>query len=140
MCPSAQPEMRGATVFAVIQGTATQPRAAYLDQLVTITPKVLALAAPVEPTEVFRIGAVCAEGDCQHFSGGRCRLVTQLVESVPKVVTSPPPCLLRSGCRWWHQEGVAACLRCPQIVTRMYGATETLQEAAKPGGNSAASG
>src|SRR5215472_3269333 len=132
MCPSGQPHMSGASAFAVIQGTATKPSATYFDRLVPLTPEILALSSPAEPTEVFRIGAACAGNCCRHFSEGRCQLVTRLVAILPTAESSPPPCALRNGCMWWHQEGVAACLRCPQIVTRMYGASESLKEAASP--------
>ena len=131
MCPSAQPEMPGAAVFAVIQGTAAEPQAAYLDRLVPLTPELSQSVMPVKPTEVFRIGAACARSDCQHFAEGKCHLVKRLVQIVPAVVSSLPTCVLRAQCRWWHQEGSAACMRCPQVVTEMYGAGEVLAAAAK---------
>jgi len=130
-CPSAQPEMSGASVFGIIQGSPSEPRVAYLERTVAMTPEVASLAAPVEPTEVFRIGAPCAGGGCVHFGEGRCRLAERLVQALP-VVSAAPPCAIRGTCMWWRQESIAACMRCPQIVTRMYGATETLQEAATP--------
>jgi hypothetical protein len=132
LCPSAQPEMAGSTVFGLVQGTATDPRVAYLDRAVPLTPGILASAAPVAPTEVFRIGAPCAGGCCQHFGEGRCRLATRLVQWLPPVVASAPPCALRPHCMWWRQEGVHACLRCPQIATQMHGASAQLVEAAAP--------
>lgn len=132
MCPSAQAGMEKASAFAVIGGSATEPRAAYIDRLVPLTAEVLGLSAPAEPTEVFRIGAVCAGGCCQHFDGKKCQLAVRLVEILPAVVSAPPACSLRSGCMWWHQEGVAACVRCPQVVTRMYGASEAMADAARP--------
>ncbi|WP_256973461.1 hypothetical protein [Nostoc sp. T09] len=33
----------------------------------------------------------------------------RIVEDLPGVVQ------IRSSCRWWQQEGKAACMRCPQI-------------------------
>ncbi len=132
MCPSAQPEMSDASVFGVIQGSPSEPRVAYLERPVALTPEVAALAKPVEPTEVFRIGAQCAGSCCVHFGKGRCRLATRLIQTLPEVVSAAPPCAIRGTCMWWRQEGVAACKRCPQIVTRMYGATETLKDAAAP--------
>ncbi len=132
LCPSAQPEMAGAAVFGLVQGTATNPRVAYLDRAVPLTSEIIATAAPVEPTEVFRIGAPCAGSCCQHFGEGRCRLAKRLVQLLPAVVSSAPPCALRPNCMWWRQEGISACERCPQIVTKMHGATERLVAAAAP--------
>src|SRR5215510_5437928 len=132
LCPSAQPEMDGASVFGLVQGTATAPRVAYLDRIIPLTPAIAATAAPVEPAEVFRIGAPCASAGCQHFAGGRCRLAVKLVRTLQPAVVHAPPCALRPQCMWWRQEGVAACVRCPQIVTRMHGASAELVTAADP--------
>ena len=132
LCPSAQPEMAGVAVFGIIGGTAAEPRAAYLDRLVPLTPAIAQTAAPVRPDEVFRMSAPCAANGCQHYGGGRCSLAGRLVQLVPSVVTSAPPCMLRPACMWWQQEGVEACLRCPQVVTHMYGASAQLIEAASP--------
>jgi hypothetical protein len=131
-CPSAQPGMPGAVVFGLVQGTATEPRAAYLGQAMPLTSEILANAAPVEPTEIYRIAAACAGDCCQHFCEGRCSLVTRIVQLVPPVVTRAPACALRPSCMWWRQQGVHACLRCPQIVTRMHGPSAQLAEAAAP--------
>jgi hypothetical protein len=132
LCPSAQPAMDGASVFGLVQGTATAPRVAYLDRIIPLTPAIAATAAPVAPTEVFRIGAPCASAGCQHFDDGRCRLAVKLVRMLPAAVVHAPPCALRPHCMWWRQEGVAACVRCPQIVTRMHGASAELLAAADP--------
>lgn len=131
-CPSAQPEINGAKVFAVVQGTAAEPRAAYLDQVVPLRAEIVALAAPVSPTEVFRISAPCAARGCCHFGEGRCSLAGRLVQLLPPVVVAAPPCMLRPNCMWWLQEGVAACLRCPQVVTQMYSASAEMTKAATP--------
>ena len=132
LCPSAQPGMPGEVVFGLVQGTATEPRAAYLRHAVPLTPEILSKSAPVEPAEIYRIAAPCAENQCQHFAEDRCSLAARIVQLLPAVVTIAPPCALRSGCRWWRQEGVPACLRCPQIVTRVYGANAATTEAAAP--------
>ena len=131
-CPSSQPEVEGAAVFAIIQGTAAEPRAAYLDRLIPLTPEIAATTAPIHPTEVFRVSAPCAAKGCQHFGNGRCGLVNRVVQLVPSVVSSAPACALRPSCMWWLQEGVQACLRCPQVVTQMYGASAALVQAATP--------
>lgn len=131
-CPSSQPEVEGAAVFAIIQGTAAEPRAAYLDRLIPLTPEIAATTAPVRPTEVFRISGPCAASACRHFDKGRCGLVNRVVQLVPTVVYHAPACALRPSCMWWLQEGVEACLRCPQVVTEMYGASASLVQAATP--------
>jgi hypothetical protein len=132
LCPSAQPHTERAAVFAVIQGTAAKPRVAYLDRFVSLTPEITEMAAPVNPAEVFRMSAPCAANGCRHYGEGRCSLATRLAQLVQPVVTSAPPCVVRPDCMWWQQEGVEACMRCPQVVTHMYGAGPRLVEAATP--------
>lgn len=132
LCPSAQPEMAGSVIFAIIGGAAQEPRAAYLVQPRPTTPQLLALSAPVQPTEVFRFAATCAQGACQHFDGSRCQLARRTVDLLKPATQAPPPCPLRPQCRWWQQEGKAACLRCPQIVTQLHAPSELAREVAAP--------
>ncbi len=104
-------------VLGVVLGTAENPRLVHLDVLQPVTDELMALSAPVTPTEVFRIAAPCVGSGCKHFDGAECRLVRRLVTALPTVSEAVPPCPLRPACRWWQQEGKAACLRCPQVVT-----------------------
>jgi len=120
LCPSSQPEMPGAVVFGVIDGTIERPHVTHLVQPLPATDEVLSLSGPVMPTEVFRIAAPCVGTGCKHFDGSNCRLVTRIVDQLPAVAEVLPPCTIRPSCRWWQQEGKAACMRCPQIVTHNY--------------------
>ncbi len=131
-CPSARPEMEGSVVFGIIMGTREEPRLAHLIEPKPVTNDLLALANPVAPTEIFRFAASCAGDDCQHFDGAKCRLATRIVENLPTVSEELPPCSIRSTCRWWQQEGKAACMRCPQIVTDTYSPSDRLRQAADP--------
>ena len=54
---------------------------------------------------------------CKHFDGSDCRLVQEITAFLDPVVSSLPACDIRPTCRWFRQEGKAACLRCPQVVT-----------------------
>lgn len=131
-CPSAQPDVEHGVLFGVVGGSPTQPRVSYLAEPLAVSRTVLQLAAPVHPTEVFRMGAPCARGGCQHFTGSRCGLVRQLVESLDPVTDEVPPCRLRPRCRWWREEGAEACRRCPMVVTEMPNPTPQLADAARP--------
>lgn len=132
LCPSAQPEFEGSVVFGVVGGTVDAPRVAHLAAPQPVTNEVLALAHPVKPTEVFRVAAPCAGTVCKHFDGTDCRLAKRIIHMLPPVVEVLPPCRIRPTCRWWQQEGKAACLRCPQIVTETYHPTEQVRRAADP--------
>jgi len=128
LCPSAQPGMDNCRVLGVVQQDGPAPRLVYLNQIVPASAEVLAMAAPLKPTEVFRLAATCAEGRCPHFDGSDCRLATRVVKILPAVVDALPPCTIRKDCRWYSQEGGAACRRCPEITTVSYDVSETVQE------------
>jgi len=118
-CPSSQATDEGARIFGVITGTPEQHRVGYLTETVPISEQVLALAGDAKPTELFRIAAPCAgaSGGCKHFKGNTCSLAKRIVEGVPAVVNALPACEIRPTCRWFRQEGKAACFRCPQVMT-----------------------
>ena len=120
LCPSAQPGMDRAMILGVVQHDGPRPVVGYLNARLPATPDVLAAAAPLKPTEVFRLAATCAEHKCPHFDGADCRLAMRVAKMLPPVVDSLPPCVIRKECRWYSQEGAAACLRCPQITTVSY--------------------
>lgn len=132
LCPSAQPEMEDSVVFGVVGGTAEEPRLVHLAEPQPASEELLALSAPVKPTEVFRFAAPCAGHACKHFDGSSCRLAQKIVQLLPPVEEMLPPCRLRPNCRWWQQEGKAACMRCPQIVRDTYSPSEKLLQAANP--------
>ena len=116
-CPSSPATAEGARIFGMMTGTPEALRVGYLSETVPLSEKVLALAGPAKPTEVFRIAAPCAGGSCKHFKDNNCSLAKRIVEGVPAVVNALPACQIRSTCRWFRQEGKEACFRCPQVVT-----------------------
>ncbi len=124
--------MPGSIVFGIVAGTADEPRVAWIERPVPVTGDLLALTAPLAPTQVLRIAAPCQEHACCHFDGTDCRLATRLVQLMPAVVDALPPCRVRPDCRWFLQEGKAACARCPQIVTYSVNPTPELSLAATP--------
>ena len=132
LCPSAQPQMAESRVFGIVQGSVTEPQIGYLEQTLPVTPDILALTGPVNPTRVFRFAAPCAGTACQHFDGINCRLAQRVANMLPVVVDILPPCSIRSHCRWWQQEGKEACRRCPQIVTEVERPNALLKHAADP--------
>jgi hypothetical protein len=105
--------MREPRVLGVVRDGETS----YLDSHVPLTDELLALTEPVGHSRVLRIAARCEENACTHFDGVNCRLATRIVQLLPAVSDALPACLIRAECRWYRQEGRAACLRCPQIVT-----------------------
>ncbi|MCC5660980.1 nitrogen fixation protein [Nostoc sp. XA010] len=132
LCPSARPESVDSVVFGVVGGTVAEPRVAYLKKPQPITDELIAKASPITPAEIFRTAAPCATKGCQHFDGQDCRLAMRIVEKLPPVAEELPPCSIRRDCRWWQQEGKAACMRCPQVITDNYNASELAVKVATP--------
>jgi hypothetical protein len=124
--------MSNSVIFGIVVGTPAAPDLVHLDRAIPVPAELLALDSPVQPTEIFRIAATCSEGACQHYDGANCRLSQRIVAELPTVVEQIPACAIRSTCRWWHQEGKAACLRCQQIVRDNYIASEQLIHAIDP--------
>jgi hypothetical protein len=90
---------------------------AYLKKAAEVTPQILAQLDGVDPTRVFRYSARCENGRCAQYEDGRCSLARRIVSLLPPVVDDLPSCQIRATCRWFKEEGGAACLRCPQVVT-----------------------
>ncbi|MBV8379036.1 MAG: nitrogen fixation protein [Verrucomicrobia bacterium] len=132
LCPSAQPDMPGSRILGIVQGTVEQPRVIPLEHPRPVVPELLALTAPVSPTEVFRFTAPCAATGCRHFDGTDCRLAQRIVKMQPAIAETLPICRIRPHCRWWLQEGRAACKRCPGIVTEVVFPDEATRQLAAP--------
>ena len=132
LCPSAPATAQGARVFGVVGGRPGARRVAYLEQTIDVTDGIVAATAPVSPNEVLRTSAACAGDGCSHFDGRNCTLVSRITALLAPAVDRPPPCAIRRDCRWWHQEGVSACLRCPQVVTASRAETAEMERAAAP--------
>ncbi len=134
LCPSAQPDWEDSRVFGVVGGTADTPETAYLPTPQPVTAELLEMAQPVHPAEVFRFAAPCACSGCGHFDNqaSKCRLAEKVVRWAPAVVDALPACGIRADCRWWQQEGRAACARCPQVVTLNPNSSAAMHKAADP--------
>ena len=129
-CPSGQPDMQDARIFGVIAGTPAEPRVAYLKKKAEVTPELLAQLDGLDPTRVFRYSARCENGRCAQYEGGRCSLAQRIVAHLEPVVSDLPSCQIRDTCRWFREEGGAACLRCPQVVTLVPSDQNALRHAA----------
>jgi hypothetical protein len=122
--------MQHLQVLGVIERSADGARVVYLNERVAAVDSVLAATSPVSPTEVYRMSAVCEGSHCMHFREERCHLASRIATMLPAVVDVLPVCTIRSECRWFAQEGRAACLRCPQVITECADASEQYRRAA----------
>ena len=60
LCPSAQPGMDNCRVLGIVDQEGPKPKIVYLNEILPATNDVLALSAPLKPTEVFRLSATCS--------------------------------------------------------------------------------
>ncbi|ADP82639.1 hypothetical protein [Pseudofrankia inefficax] len=80
-----------------------------------------ARAADRVPEARLRFAGPCVTSQCHQWHGDRCR-IGDLVAGQPQAAVgpgaaaAPPPCAIRATCRWWSQNGVAACRSCPKVV------------------------
>lgn len=132
VCPSARPEMPGSVVLGVFREIGGEEVLHHLAEPVAATAGVLALARGAPLADVFRFAAPCAGDQCAHFDAGLCRLAGKIVEAVPAAARALPPCRIRAECRWYVQEGKAACLRCPLIHSETANPSPGLHWAADP--------
>jgi hypothetical protein len=132
LCPSARPTPDNSVVFGLVSGTAEDPRVMYLKQTQAITEELIAKVQPVTPAEVFRAASPCESKGCQHFDGMSCQLAVRVAAQLPSVVEQLPPCAIRRDCRWWQQEGSAACFRCPQVITDNFNPSSLMKEVSTP--------
>ena len=117
-CPSITSIGPDAQVFGVVIGSAPDAfQVGYLTEPLAATAELLGAAAPAKPTEIFRASAPCSEHACKHFDGANCLLAARITAMLDPVVSTLPRCAIRPVCRWFHQEGREACLRCPQVTT-----------------------
>jgi hypothetical protein len=131
LCPSAQPDMADARVFGLLDGSADEPRIAYLKAEVAVDLANIPFGS-LQPTEVFRFAARCEQHQCAHYDGSRCTLAKRIVQSLPPVVDTLAQCSIRPSCRWYAEQGRAACYRCPQVVTLVPKRADEINRIAEP--------
>jgi hypothetical protein len=132
LCPSSSADAPEAAVIGVVLGSVDEPRVRTLEHPVPVSDEILDSTAPLPPTRVLRISAVCQQDECRHFSGDRCAFASKVVRLLPEVTGTLPACGIRGRCRWFAQEGAAACLRCPQVVTQDVNPSPAMASAADP--------
>ena len=116
-CPSAPPASPDARVFGIVSHFGGSTRVEYLEKGVEVPKSVVESLQGVSPTRIFRFSAKCVEGGCAQFRDGGCRLGRDMVRELKPVVDTAPACTIRSTCRWFAENGAAACRRCPRIAT-----------------------
>jgi len=132
LCPSAQADGDIGIIIGVVGRHDGNSRVALLPEAVPLQSVAHLIPDTIPATEVLRLATPCAEMNCAHFSNQRCTLISRIIDGLPAVADRLSRCAIRPSCRWWRQAGAAACLRCPQIVTEPFQASDIMREIATP--------
>ncbi len=114
MCPSARAQVCS-VLFGVLNAEGVVDF--LLDPLEVTEEFLVKAAAGRELEQRFRFAAPCAEGKCAHWKEGHCR-VPDITRFQPGPDERPHRCPIRPSCRWFDQEGISACHRCPLIAMK----------------------
>jgi hypothetical protein len=116
LCPSSSCR-EGAVLLGVVEA---EGRVGLLEFLLPVDSAfVEKVQAQGEPEKRFRFAAKCVKSGCKQWDGGSCRVIGQLSEVNARVERDEvlKPCIIRPSCRWFYQEGAAACTICTYVVT-----------------------
>jgi len=119
LCPSARCEP-DSILLGVI---APDGRVGYLRPELRIDAEFVARArAAREPEKRFRFAQPCVEGRCAHWTGSRCGVIQNVLDSgegraAATEARALPRCSIRPRCRWFAEHGTDACMVCPLVVT-----------------------
>jgi hypothetical protein len=122
-CPSAGCEV-GAQLLGVVLPSGRLAYAA--GELIVDAEFVAAAREGGAPERRFRFSSPCVRGACRQWTGSSCGVIERLrsLSDVPQPGGALPPCAIRPKCRWYLQEGAAACAICPEVVTDNRGSEE----------------
>jgi hypothetical protein len=134
LCPSARCEP-GSILLGVVT---PDGRVGYLRPELRIDAEFVANArAGREPEKRFRFAQPCVEAECRHWTGSRCGVIENVLDSEEGGAAVDesrklPRCSIRPRCRWFAEQGARACMVCPLVITEPpvghIGADETLSD------------
>ena len=120
LCPSAPPQ-----AGALLLGRFTEEGSlAFAAKPLPVTASFLAAAeATGDIGKRFRFASRCTQSACSRWQNGKCSvgMAAARVAEQQKLEKPPdlPACVIRPQCRWFAQEGAAACRICPHVVYDM---------------------
>jgi hypothetical protein len=118
-CPSGRC-LEGATLLGIV---GVNGEVGYITPRIVVDATFVARAEQQRKPETrFRFAEPCVEHECVHWTGNRCGLIHQVLDSPAaalRIMTQSkalPDCVIRRSCRWFAQVGARACAICPQVV------------------------
>lgn len=115
MCPSSRCEP-GSSLIAVL---GDEGRLAHITPALPVDEAFAERArAHGSPEARMRFASPCLQSGCGQWTGSSCGIIEQVVAAgVTPTEGRLPRCAIRPSCRWYAQEGAAACRACPMVVT-----------------------
>jgi hypothetical protein len=84
----------------------------FVKELVPVGPEVLDHLRLVGDDYRYRFGGVCIQGECVHWANG-CDLGVSVTKvAIEKKLKPRDPCVFKTLCRWFAENGAAACGGC----------------------------
>jgi hypothetical protein len=121
LCPSAPADI-ASILLGVIKPDGS---VAFLPEQIEVSREFLEVAAKGRTLESrFRFSTTCRAGACKQWANDECSLPARLANTPTQASaargreTYIPKCSIRDQCRWFDQEGLAACRICPLVITR----------------------
>jgi hypothetical protein len=116
-CPSALGQV-GSNLLGVVNPSGT---VGFFEEPIEVTQEFLNDAGDFDNIERrFRFSNKCVQSGCKQWTGTACGVIKAVLalDAIP-ANNDLPDCSIRSNCRWFFQEGAAACNGCRYVVTNV---------------------
>jgi hypothetical protein len=111
-CPSMLPGLARGVIAKVVKN---EERLKFLAEEISV-PTSLSLAVDSETVlKRARFVGLCRTVECGHWTGVSCRLGHAIASVEVQSAGELAPCAIRSSCRWFKENGSAACAPCQHV-------------------------
>jgi hypothetical protein len=111
-CPSMLPGLARGVIAKVVRN---DERLRFLAEEIPV-PAALPLAVDSETVlKRARFVGACRTDECGHWTGVTCRLGHAIASVEIQSSSKVAPCAIRSSCRWFKENGSAACAPCQHV-------------------------
>ena len=116
LCPSSILKP-GVSLFGIVN---TEGTVDYLSEAIKVDSTFVDEAKKGRTPEArFRFAGNCAKSGCGQWDkeGHQCSLVGRIVNALDRPIQAKlQDCAIRSGCRWFAQQGSLACANCNEVM------------------------
>lgn len=111
-CPSMLPDLARAVIAKVVVG---EERLEFVAEEIQVPASLPLAADPESLLRRARFVGSCRAGECGHWTGVSCRLGHAIARvDIPSSIHISR-CSIRSSCRWYKENGSAACRPCQHV-------------------------